>query len=149
MNWPKSLAFAFISGCLLALAFPQIDLSFFAWIGFVPLLQLIQEQTPKRAFLFGWTAGMGFYLCTVYWVVHTIGLYSNIPPLIAVGPLFMMCAILASYTGLFAAGLPLSSNVEVPFFSSVRHCGLPANGSAPFSSSASRGSTWDIHNTNI
>ena len=105
MSWPKSLAFALISGCLLALAFPKIDLSFFAWVGFIPLLWLIQEQTPKRAFLLGWTAGMGFYLCTVYWVVHTIGLYSNIPPLIAVGPLLMMCAILASYTGLFSAGL--------------------------------------------
>jgi apolipoprotein N-acyltransferase len=108
MSWPKSLAFAFISGCLLAVAFPPIDLSFFAWVGFVPLLWLTQEQTPKRVFLLGWTAGMGFYLCTVYWVVHTIGLYSNIPSVVAVGPLLMMCAILAFYTGLFAAGLRLA-----------------------------------------
>jgi apolipoprotein N-acyltransferase len=105
MSWPTSLAFALTSGCLLALAFPKIDLSFFAWVGFIPLLWLIQEQTLKRAFLLGWIAGMGFYLCTVYWVVHTIGLYSNIPPLVAVGPLLMMCTILSSYTGLFAAGL--------------------------------------------
>lgn len=105
MNWSKSLAVAFVSGCLLALAFPKVDLSLYALVGFVPLLWLIHEHPPKRAFLLGWTAGMGFYLCTVYWVVHTIGLYSNIPPLVAVGPLLMMCAILASYTGLFAAGL--------------------------------------------
>ncbi len=105
MEWLKSLAFAVISGCLLALALPKIDLSFFAWVAFLPLLWLIQDKTPKQAFFYGWIAGMGFYLCTVYWVVHTIGLYSNIPPLIAIGPLLMMCTILASYTGLFAAGL--------------------------------------------
>ncbi|MSQ48001.1 MAG: apolipoprotein N-acyltransferase [Deltaproteobacteria bacterium] len=105
MHWSQSFLSAFICGCLLALAFPPIDLSFFAWVGFVPLLWLIREHPPKRAFLLGWTAGMGFYLCTVYWVVHTIGLYSNIPSVVAVGPLLMMCAILAFYTGLFVAGL--------------------------------------------
>jgi apolipoprotein N-acyltransferase len=41
----------------------------------------------------------------VYWVVQTIGLYSNIPTVVAVIPLFLMCSILSSYTGVFAAGL--------------------------------------------
>jgi apolipoprotein N-acyltransferase len=113
MSWPTSLALAFVSGCLLALAFPPIDLSFYAWIAFVPLLWLIREHTPKRAFFLGWTAGMGFYLCTVYWVVHTIGLYSNIPTLVAVAPLLTMCAILASYTGLFAATLRFAQHRKV------------------------------------
>ncbi len=48
---------------------------------------------------------MGFYLCTMYWVVQTIGLYSNIPTVVAILPLLALCAILASYTGAFAAGL--------------------------------------------
>lgn len=96
---------AFLSGIVLALAFPKVDLSFFAWIAFVPLLWIIHTHTPRQAFGYGFAAGMGFYLCTVYWVVHTIGLYSNIPPLVAVGPLLLMCMILASYTGAFAAGL--------------------------------------------
>ena len=95
------------SGALLALAFPKGDVNLLAWIAFVPLLWVIREHTPKRAFFYGWISGMGFYLCTVYWVVHTIGLYSNIPPLAAVGPLILMCTILASYTGAFAAGLCL------------------------------------------
>jgi apolipoprotein N-acyltransferase len=55
--------------------------------------------------MYGWISGIGFYLCTVYWVVHTIGFYSNIPPLLAIGPLLLMCMILATYTGAFAAGL--------------------------------------------
>jgi len=98
-------ALAAASGIVLALAFPKVDLSLLAWVAFIPLLWIIGECTPKRAFTYGWISGMGFYLCTVYWVVHTIGLYSNIPPVLAVGPLLLMCTILAAYTGAFAAGL--------------------------------------------
>lgn len=105
MDRIKSLALAFGSGMLLALAFPEVNFSLLAWVAFVPLLWLIREKTPKQAFIYGWIAGMGFYLCTVYWVVQTIGLYSNIPTIVAVGPLLMMCTILASYTGAFASGL--------------------------------------------
>ena len=105
MSWSISTLSAVLSGVLLALAFPKIDCSFLAWIAFVPLLCLVQTRTPRQAFGYGFAAGMGFYLCTVYWVVHTIGLYSNIPPLIAVGPLLLMCMILASYTGAFVAGV--------------------------------------------
>ncbi|HEV8718156.1 MAG TPA: apolipoprotein N-acyltransferase [Candidatus Binatia bacterium] len=98
-------ALAAASGVLLALAFPKGDVSLLAWVAFVPLLWIIKEHTPRRAFIYGWISGMGFYLCTVYWVVHTIGFYSNIPPLVAIGPLLLMCTILALYTGAFAAGL--------------------------------------------
>jgi apolipoprotein N-acyltransferase len=93
------------SGVVLALAFPKVNLTLAAWIAFIPLLWVVRECTPRRAFVYGWVSGMGFYLCTVYWVVHTIGLYSNIPPALAVGPLLLMCTILAAYTGTFAAGL--------------------------------------------
>jgi apolipoprotein N-acyltransferase len=93
------------SGVLLALAFPKADLNLLAWVAFVPLLWVVQNCPPKHAFVYGWISGMGFYLCTVYWVVRTIGLYSNIPPLIAVGPLLLMCTILSMYTGAFTAGL--------------------------------------------
>jgi len=96
-----------LSGVLLALAFPKIDFNLLAWVAFVPLFWIIREQTPGRAFVSGWLAGMGFYLCTVYWVVQTIGMYSNIPTLIAIGPLLMMCTILSSYTGAFTALLRL------------------------------------------
>lgn len=105
MTLVTSISGAFLSGVVLALAFPKIDLSFLAWIAFIPLLWLIRERTPRQAFGYGFAAGMGFYLCTLYWVVHTIGLYSNIPPLVAIGPLLLMSMILASYTGAFAAGL--------------------------------------------
>ncbi len=102
-GWPVSLAGA--SGVLLALAFPKVDWNILAWVAFIPLLWQTQRQTLRRAFSLGWIAGMGFYLCTLYWVVDTIGLYSNIPHIVAVGPLLLMCAILSAYTGAFAVGL--------------------------------------------
>jgi apolipoprotein N-acyltransferase len=101
------LASAAGSGVLLALAFPKADYSLLAWVAFVPLVWSMRRESPARAFAYGWIAGMGFYLCTVYWVVHAISLYSNIPLLLAVGLLLLMCAILASYTGAFATGLRL------------------------------------------
>jgi apolipoprotein N-acyltransferase len=108
MDRLKHVALALGSGLLLALAFPKIDLSVLAWIAFVPLLWVTQQATTRQTFVYGWISGMGFYLGTVYWVVETIGLYSNIPTLIAVGPLLMMCTILAAYTGAFVAGLRFS-----------------------------------------
>ena len=93
------------SGVVLALAFPKVDWNILAWVAFIPLLWMTQGQTLRRAFSLGWIAGMGFYLCTLYWIVDTIGLYSNIPHIIAVGPLLLMCAILSVYTGVFAVGL--------------------------------------------
>ena len=100
-----SVLLAGVSGVVLALAFPKVDWNVLAWVAFIPLLWLTQGQTLRRAFGRGWIAGMGFYLCTLYWVVDTIGLYSNIPHIIAVGPLLLMCAILSVYTGVFAVGL--------------------------------------------
>src|SRR2546428_66913 len=76
----KQSTFAAASGVLLALAFPKVVWSLLAWVAFMPLLWVIQDRSPKRAFGYGWIAGMEFYLCTLYWVVYTIGLYSNLPP---------------------------------------------------------------------
>ena len=101
---------AVFSGVLLALAFPKFDFNLLAWVAFFPLLWAIKRQTTLRSFVIGWVAGMCFYLVTLYWVVDTIGLYSNIPHVVAVFPLILMCSILSLYTGVFAAGVRLFSD---------------------------------------
>lgn len=103
--YSRQTALVFASGMLLSLAFPKADLGLIAWVAFVPLVWVVWEGSLRRAFFYGWMGGMGFYLCSVYWVVHTIGLYSNIHPVVAVIPLFLMCSILAAYTGAFALGV--------------------------------------------
>ncbi len=115
----QPIMLAVVSGVLLALAFPKVDWNILAWVAFIPLLWVTQGQTLWRAFSLGWISGMGFYLCTLYWVVDTIGLYSNIPHVIAVGPLLLMCAILSAYTGVFAAGLSRQSGPLLILFGPV------------------------------
>ena len=101
---------AAFSGVLLALAFPKFDFNLLAWIAFSPLFWAIKGQTTLRSFVIGWVAGMCFYLATLYWIVDTIGLYSNIPHVVAVFPLILMCSILSLYTGAFAVGVQLFSD---------------------------------------
>ncbi len=134
--WPVLLAG--VSGVVLALAFPKVDWNILAWGAFIPLLWMTQGQTLRRAFSLGWIAGMGFYLCTLYWVVDTIGLYSNVPHIIAVGPLLLMCAILSAYTGVFAVGLCV-------YHKKAETC--PAfvdDGRTRFRFSRPRGSGWSL-----
>jgi apolipoprotein N-acyltransferase len=101
----KRLFLAALSGLLLALAFPKWEVNVLAWVAFVPLLWSTRGATSKKAFFYGWVGGMAFYLASLYWVVHAIGNYSSIPMPLAVGPLLLMCAILALYTGGFLAGV--------------------------------------------
>ena len=97
----KALGLAVLSGVLLTLAFPKWDLDLLAWGALVPLFLAARAGSPKAAFLVGWVGGAVFYAGTLYWVVHAIGNYSNITGLLALGPLVLMCAILALYTGGF------------------------------------------------
>jgi apolipoprotein N-acyltransferase len=60
---------------------------------------------PLRAFLLGWLSGITFYVCTCYWVVHTIDHYTALPTIVATGVLLIMSAALGAYTGAFTGWL--------------------------------------------
>jgi len=92
------------SGIVLALAFPAVDWSPLAWIGLVPLLWLALGRGVGVAFRTGWIGGVAFFLVTLYWLAATIGTYTNLSPLVSVGPLLLLCAVLAVFFGLFTAG---------------------------------------------
>ena len=51
---------AVLSGTLTALSFPKFNLSFLAWISFIPLLFIIINKKPGQSFLLGLTAGISF-----------------------------------------------------------------------------------------
>jgi apolipoprotein N-acyltransferase len=100
----SALGLAAVSGALLASAFPIIDGGPLAWIALVPLLLAALGRGAGAAFRAGWVGGFVFFLATLYWLVLTIGTYTNLSPLVSVGPLLLLCAFLALGFGAFAAG---------------------------------------------
>ncbi len=78
------------SALLLIFAFPNFNLSFLAFIGFIPLFFAIENQAPKKAFLISYVAGFIFYIGVLYWLYHVT----------AIG-LVILCLYLALYFGIF------------------------------------------------
>ncbi|MCC6847788.1 MAG: apolipoprotein N-acyltransferase [Deltaproteobacteria bacterium] len=99
----RARALAAMSGAGLALAFPVVDWAPVAWVALVPLLLAALGRGIGAAFRAGWLAGVAFYLATLYWLVLTIGTYTNLSPLVSVGPLLLLCAFLALGFGIVAA----------------------------------------------
>jgi len=103
--WPMRILFALVSGVLLAASFPKLDFEPLAWVGLIPLLVAVRGVQPFRAALLGWLSGITFYVCTCYWVVHTIDHYTALPTIVATGVLLIMSAALGAYTGAFTGWL--------------------------------------------
>ncbi|MBU0759454.1 MAG: apolipoprotein N-acyltransferase [Candidatus Omnitrophica bacterium] len=82
---------AIFSAILLILAFPDFNLSYLAFVGFVPLFFAIQNKSPRKAFLISYISGFLFYLGVLYWLYH-----------VTVIGLIILCLYLALYFGIFA-----------------------------------------------
>lgn len=93
---------AVISGLLLVLCFPTIDLFPLAWVALVPFLISLYNTTPQRAFLSGIFLGVPYFFGTQYWIYHSINHYGGAPFLISIFIVFLLCLYLSLYTGLFA-----------------------------------------------
>jgi apolipoprotein N-acyltransferase len=96
----SSWAFPVASGILYAASFPRIDFSPAAWIALVPLLVVIQKETPKRAFYLGWLAGGIAFTGLLYWTTITMTKYGGLPWPATLPLLFLLVA----YMGLYVAG---------------------------------------------
>lgn len=96
---------AVISGLCLAASLPSLEIAPLAWIGLIPLLMAIRGRSLRAAFGLGWVTGTVFFLGTCYWIIHTIGHYTNVPVPLAAGVLLLMSSVLGCYHGAFALGL--------------------------------------------
>ncbi|CAI2719704.1 apolipoprotein N-acyltransferase [Nitrospina watsonii] len=97
----KFFGLALATGVLLALSFPRMDWEFLAWGALIPLFFAIFGQSPKRAALLGFVAGLAFYGLSLSWVTNTLVNYGNIPSVIAWPILFLLAAYLSAYIALF------------------------------------------------
>jgi apolipoprotein N-acyltransferase len=93
---------AALSGGLLVLSFPIVNLWPVAWFFLVPLLLCIRGKKGKDAFLLGAFAGAIAYLGLIYWVVVAVHRYGNIPLPLAIPILLLLVIYLSLYWGAFA-----------------------------------------------
>lgn len=101
-NMPGFLG-AGLSGLLLTVSFPKFDLEWAAWFALVPLLYAVRDLRWSGGFRLGFICGLVHYLTLVYWLVHTMQTYGNLPIYLAAPLLFLLAAYLALFTGLFSA----------------------------------------------
>ena len=90
-----------LTGIMLILIFPRMDLGFLAWFSLVPLFFLIQDQPLTRVTLFGFWTGMVFYFFGLLWVTNTIINYGNVPVFVSYLILMLLAAYLSLYLALF------------------------------------------------
>ncbi len=110
----RDVALAVASGLCLSAAFPTLELAPLAWVGLVPVLIAIRGRSVRAAFGLGWLTGLTFFVATCYWIVYTIGHYTDLPVPLAAILLVMMSSVLAVYHGAFTAGLRWLERRELP-----------------------------------
>jgi apolipoprotein N-acyltransferase len=93
---------AALSGALLVLSFPIVNIWPLAWFFLVPLLLSIRGKKGKDSFLLGAFAGLIAYLGLIYWVVVAVHRYGDIPLPLAIPILLLLVLYLSLYWGVFA-----------------------------------------------
>lgn len=86
----------FLSGCLWFLACADFDIWPLAWFAMVPTFWAIRGETPRRAFLYAWVAGITANAGGFYWIIGLLQNFGNMP-LVAAVPLYLLAC---AYQGL-------------------------------------------------
>lgn len=94
---------ALLTGVLLALSFPNADLSVLAWFAFVPLLLAIARKSPARAFRLGLMSGLTAYGGIFYWLNIVMIHYGKLPWSVSVSLFLLFTTYLSLYVGVIAA----------------------------------------------
>lgn len=100
LGW-RSVA-AIVGGLCIVFANPTFDLWFLSWIAFVPLLFAIEDQTPRRSFLFGTIFGAAVYHGGYYYLVYTIEVFGGFPLPLAILLYSLLCFACGIQFGVFA-----------------------------------------------
>src|SRR3989304_8841144 len=98
----KDLVLVILSSFLLVFAFPKFDMSFLAYIAFVPFFYVLIKQQPLKAFFTGWFWGFLFFIGGIYWVINTMINYGHIPVSVSIIILVIFSLYLGLFFGLFS-----------------------------------------------
>ena len=83
---------AMAGGVLAFLGYAGFDQFYLEWICLVPVLWAISGQTPARAFLLGWLAGIVAHAGGFYWIVTMLRQFADAPWPLAAGGLLLLAA---------------------------------------------------------
>jgi apolipoprotein N-acyltransferase len=83
---------AIAGGVLAFLGYVGFDHVYLEWICLVPVLWAISGQTPGRAFLIGWMAGVVGHAGGFYWIVTMLRQFADATWPLAVGGLLLLAA---------------------------------------------------------
>lgn len=84
---------AIMGGILIFLGYAGFDQFYLEWIGLVPVLWAIRDQTPGRAFCIGWLAGIVMHIGGFYWAIEMFQQFAGMPwPLASLGLLLLAAA---------------------------------------------------------
>jgi apolipoprotein N-acyltransferase len=97
-NTSTRAALAVASGLALALAFPKFDLNLLAWIAFVPLLYAVEGEPPRRVLGYAFLQGFACYVASLYWIVITLHNFANVRAVLAILPMLLLAAVIATNT---------------------------------------------------
>jgi len=102
----KDYIFCVLSAILLIFSFPNFNLGFFAWFGFVPLFFVLEDKSKWKAFFLSYLTGIVFWLGIIYWLIHV-----TLPGMI------ILVLYLALYFGIF--GLIILSAIRYPLSATI------------------------------
>ena len=94
---------AVAGGIMAFLGYAGFDHFYLEWICLVPILWAIREQSPSRAFLMGWVAGIVAHGGGFYWIVHMFQQFAGLAwPFAILGLLLIAAAngiVFATWAG--------------------------------------------------
>ncbi len=91
----------FLSAILLFLASPTPGMPALSWISLIPLFLFLQTVPARKAFFTGWLAGVGYFLCMIYWVTISMVTYGGLASWLSISALVLLCIYMGLYHGFF------------------------------------------------
>ncbi len=89
-------ALAVLSGVMIFSSYPNGDIWPLAWLGMLPLMAAMENQTPRSAFRYGMLMGLVTNLGGFYWIYGLLITFGHLPMAIAA----LLCLLLCAYQGL-------------------------------------------------
>ena len=94
-----------MTGILYPLCFPNFDLGWLAWVVLIPLHLAIDGLPPRRAFWWGWLAGIIAFVGVMFWVITAMTLYGQVPMVVSLLLMLLLATYLGAFIGLYTLGV--------------------------------------------